>query len=57
MLVIFILFNTCDSLINSLHEFLRKQTDEKLSNATDIVIYSDEATRAAYKKKWWAYFR
>ena len=41
---------TCDSLTDSIHEYLKKETDEKLCNVADIVIYSDEATSAAQKE-------
>ena len=41
---------TCDSLTDSINDYLKKQTDEKLCNASDIVIYSDEATRAPRKE-------
>ena len=41
---------TCDSLTDSINEYLKKETDEKLCNAPDIVIYSDETTSAAQKE-------
>ena len=41
---------TCDSLTDSIHGYLKKETDEKLCNVADIVIYSDEATSAAQKE-------
>ena len=41
---------TCDSLIDSNNEYLKKETDEKLCNASDIVIYSDKATSSAQKE-------
>ena len=41
---------TCDSLIDSINEYLKKETDEKLWNVSDIVIYSDKALSAARKE-------
>ena len=41
---------TCDSLIDSINEYLEKETDEKFCNASDIVIYSDKRTGAAQKE-------
>ena len=41
---------TCDSLIDSINDYLKKYTDEKLCNAPDIVIYSDKATSTARKE-------
>ena len=35
---------------NSLNEYLKKETDEKFCNASDIVIYSDEATSDVRKE-------
>ena len=33
-------------MTDSINEYLKKETDEKLCNASDIVIYSDKATSA-----------
>ena len=41
---------TCDSLIDSINDYLKKYTDEKLCNAPDIVIYSDKATSTPRKE-------
>ena len=41
----------CESLIDSINEYLKKKTDEKFCNASDLVIYSDEATSAARKER------
>ena len=30
---------TCDSLIDSINEYLKKETDEKLCNASDIYLF------------------
>ena len=40
-----------DSLTDSINEYLKKETVEKLCNASDIAIYSDDATSTAIKKE------
>ena len=39
-----------DSLTDSINEYLKKETVEKLCNASDIAIYSDDATSTAQKE-------
>ena len=40
---------TADSSISSLNEFIKKETDTKLRNASDVVIFADEATSVPKK--------
>ena len=35
---------TADSLISALNKFIKKEMDTKLRNASDVVIFADEAT-------------
>ena len=39
-----------DSLISALNKFIKKETDTKLRNASDVVIFADEATSVARKE-------
>ena len=41
---------TVDSLISALKGFIKKETDTKLRNASDVVIFADEATSVARKE-------
>ena len=41
---------TVDSLISALNEFIKKETDTKLRNASDVVIFAREATTVARKE-------
>ena len=41
---------TADSLISALKKFIKKETDAKLRNASDVVIFADEATSVARKE-------
>ena len=47
---------TCDShatavsLISALNEFIKRETDTKLRNASDVVIFAREATTVARKE-------
>ena len=41
---------TADSLIFALKEFIKKQMDTKLRNASDVVTFADEGTSVARKK-------
>ena len=41
---------TVDSLISALNEFIKKETDTKLRNASDVVIFGREATTVARKE-------
>ena len=41
---------TADSSISSLNEFIKKETDTKLRNASDVVIFADEATSVPKKE-------
>ena len=40
---------TVDSLISALKGFIKKETDTKLRNASDVAIFTDEATSVARK--------
>ena len=40
---------TADSLISALNKFIKKETDTKLRNASDLVIFVHEATSVARK--------
>ena len=42
--------DTADSLISTLNKFIKKKTDTKLRNASDVVIFADEATSVARKE-------
>lgn len=41
---------SCDELINSINDYLKQLTSQKLSKAADIVIFSHEATSHARKE-------
>ena len=41
---------TADSLISALNKFIKKEMNTKLRNASDVVIFADEATGVARKK-------
>ena len=41
---------TADSLISALSEFIKTEMDTKLRNASDVVIFADEATSVARKE-------
>ena len=41
---------TADSLISALNKFIKKEMDTKLRNASDVVIFADEATSIARKE-------
>ena len=43
-------YDTVDSLISALSEFIKKETDTKLRNASDVVTFADEATSVATKE-------
>ena len=42
--------DTADSLISTLNKFIKKKTDTKLRNASDVVIFADEALSVARKE-------
>ena len=41
---------TADALIAALNEFIKKETDTKLRNASDVVMFADETTSVARKE-------
>ena len=41
---------TCDSLISALNEYFRKDTEERLKRATDLVLFADESMSSARKE-------